>query len=721
MTDIDTGESLDQKPFVEDVNGLEVYGIKGGKDYRAIVGSAGGIAEHDRLVSVEMAQTAGAIGFATKAGMDADLAHDDGTLALVTNDDVDAAANNGTYRKTGASGAGSWIKSADRVSVVETRVTTAEGDIETLDGRATAVEGRAAALEDRATATEGRATALEGRATVTEGDVDALQAAAVELDNRITDLAGGNVTAEGATEGAALALPQKPAGYRKTVIDGRAFAVPYFLWREPVDLDIAVGQSNDDGRGDYTLAPIAPNGMVIIDGVITEPPLIDPVGPTSEGDMWPAFSNAYYAATGRMTAFVPAAKGNTSLLAAADTGSGNWSPTGTLRAAAAAAANQAIAALKASNTYSLGRVRFVWCQGERDAESNNGTTISASLYEQALKDLAVYFKAQVPEMLEMVVIQTGRDGQVPSRNAQYALYRQAQANACEASSLLRMVCTAGMSMTYRIPQWMEAGDGLHYNQYALNQIGSMAAYETAIPDATVFAPSPKVTVDNYSGAAVGSRTIAYNCGASCKSLVVAVGIGKSANTTGSVTGVTFGGKAMRQAQKAGSAWATIPASAAQASIWILDEDDYAASLSDASGEIVVALNATASVIVSTSIIESDEPLVIESQDWLADTDGTVPAIATTNYANSATLLVTCIAGRVDSASPVSFGFSSGVEATDYGYNLDTRSFSVATAYEVLAAPVYGKVVTVTPSASMVHAGIVSACFRRRPAGETDVA
>jgi hypothetical protein len=48
----------------------------------------------------------GLIGFEDKATMDADLAHDAGTFALVYNDAT--VANNTTYVKSGASGAGSW-------------------------------------------------------------------------------------------------------------------------------------------------------------------------------------------------------------------------------------------------------------------------------------------------------------------------------------------------------------------------------------------------------------------------------------------------------------------------------------------------------------------------------------------------------------------------------------------------------------------------------------
>lgn len=63
-------------------------------------------------------------GYATKADLDADRDHPAGTLALVTNDPT--PANNGTYRKTGAPGSGSWVKSADRVTGLEGRVGAVE-------------------------------------------------------------------------------------------------------------------------------------------------------------------------------------------------------------------------------------------------------------------------------------------------------------------------------------------------------------------------------------------------------------------------------------------------------------------------------------------------------------------------------------------------------------------------------------------------------------------
>jgi lysophospholipase L1-like esterase len=66
-------------------------------------------------------QAAGMVGFVDKATMDAYLVHDANTVALVTNDAT--PANNGSYIKLGASGAGSWQRSSyDRVALVENSV-----------------------------------------------------------------------------------------------------------------------------------------------------------------------------------------------------------------------------------------------------------------------------------------------------------------------------------------------------------------------------------------------------------------------------------------------------------------------------------------------------------------------------------------------------------------------------------------------------------------------
>ena len=67
-----------------------------------------------KVDTIAVSQNSGLIAYATKADMDADLSKPDGSLAQVTNDPT--TANNQSYRKSGASGSGSWVASVDRVA-----------------------------------------------------------------------------------------------------------------------------------------------------------------------------------------------------------------------------------------------------------------------------------------------------------------------------------------------------------------------------------------------------------------------------------------------------------------------------------------------------------------------------------------------------------------------------------------------------------------------------
>ena len=86
---------------------------------------ADNIGEH--IATLQTSQTAGHIGFTTKTLMDENLAYAAGTLAEITNDDVDPIINNGVYIKLGAIDEGSWLKTNyDRVALVEGRTTVLE-------------------------------------------------------------------------------------------------------------------------------------------------------------------------------------------------------------------------------------------------------------------------------------------------------------------------------------------------------------------------------------------------------------------------------------------------------------------------------------------------------------------------------------------------------------------------------------------------------------------
>jgi lysophospholipase L1-like esterase len=85
----------------------------------------------DRVDAVEVGQSAAVIGYATQAALYADLVPDDKSVAYVTNDAT--SANNGTYRKSGATGIGAWVQSSfDRVALVEGRAATLESGVSAL-------------------------------------------------------------------------------------------------------------------------------------------------------------------------------------------------------------------------------------------------------------------------------------------------------------------------------------------------------------------------------------------------------------------------------------------------------------------------------------------------------------------------------------------------------------------------------------------------------------
>ncbi len=65
-------------------------------------------AESD-ITALQSGQGSGVVGYATQSDLFSDLNHEENTVGYVTNDST--TENNGTYRKTGASGSGSWVQS----------------------------------------------------------------------------------------------------------------------------------------------------------------------------------------------------------------------------------------------------------------------------------------------------------------------------------------------------------------------------------------------------------------------------------------------------------------------------------------------------------------------------------------------------------------------------------------------------------------------------------
>lgn len=91
-------------------------------------------AKNDAVAAAAGLATGGIVGKATKALLDADLAYAADRIGLVTNDPT--PANNGYYRKTGASGSGSWVASSyDRVAAVEITANRLSSKLEKAPGK----------------------------------------------------------------------------------------------------------------------------------------------------------------------------------------------------------------------------------------------------------------------------------------------------------------------------------------------------------------------------------------------------------------------------------------------------------------------------------------------------------------------------------------------------------------------------------------------------------
>ncbi len=84
------------------------------------------------ISALQSGQNSGTVGYATQADLYADLNHPDKTVAYVTNDST--ATNNGTYRKSGDAGSGSWVQaSSDIASQAYQRATDNEQALQDYD------------------------------------------------------------------------------------------------------------------------------------------------------------------------------------------------------------------------------------------------------------------------------------------------------------------------------------------------------------------------------------------------------------------------------------------------------------------------------------------------------------------------------------------------------------------------------------------------------------
>ncbi|MFN3474096.1 MAG: hypothetical protein ACK4ZW_08630 [Blastomonas sp.] len=161
------------------------------------------------------------------------------------------------------------------------------------------------------------------------------------------------------------------------------------------DILVYIGQSNRVGSGGGVVATkTVPAGILkqYYSGALTDK-TSDPIGNASNNSSIPAQAHRHWQLNGRGVIAVPAASGSTTMLAASDFGSGNWSATGTLRYAAWDLVEAAQAAA-ASAGLTVNRLIIMQLQGENDALAIDNETITQGDYIAGQLDLIDFFCTQ---------------------------------------------------------------------------------------------------------------------------------------------------------------------------------------------------------------------------------------------------------------------------------------------------------------------------------------
>ena len=234
-----------------------------------------------------------------------------------------------------------------------------------------------------------------------------------------------------------------------------------------VDLVLTIGQSNMSGSAPATGSPTTdPYCMQHLDGTRVLKADNPTTGGSTDGGPRPAFANKWYELTGRGVMYIEQGKGATALLAAANAGSGYWAVGGTLYSPARDAMNDAIAQLAVSGVTVANKI-VIFCQGERDSQAINGTTVTGALYQAELENLIDTFDAQITGGIDAFLIsELGAESSF-SGEADWAEIRAAQNAAASSRALATMAFTGAKDF----PNEGKMYDSLHYNQTGYNEMG----------------------------------------------------------------------------------------------------------------------------------------------------------------------------------------------------------------------------------------------------------
>lgn len=266
------------------------------------------------------------------------------------------------------------------------------------------------------------------------------------------------------------------------MLDLKRALIALFIWlalfitAHSAEIDVAwiKGQSNANPNSESrALSPTVPAGKVLKyqDGALSDGN--DPVGPGDGGSAWPSFGETYYRLTGHLLCFVPTAVGSSAMVPAADTGTGNWSRSGTLYPASLKAYRGAIAALKAKG-YTIGRRFVIDVHGENDAIAIEAGKITAKQFRAAKQHMIARDRANLGNWeLPFYFSLLGMPGDDPVLNHPgWVAVQQQQKAICAADEHTKIPFWKAASFPAR---GMQHQPGLHYMQAGNNEMGSEMA------------------------------------------------------------------------------------------------------------------------------------------------------------------------------------------------------------------------------------------------------
>ncbi len=247
-------------------------------------------------------------------------------------------------------------------------------------------------------------------------------------------------------------------------------------------LFLAAGQSNAVGMGDSTAAVhcIVGTALEYRYSGDTLVPLKDPVGyselqfqKANSGSAWPAFAKAYHDLTGSQVVIAAAARGGSSCHYKAELSNyGTWDNRGRLPLFDSAVIKARAAARKTG----LRVAGILWSQGERDANAVNAQQLTAEEYEQQLTLLIDQFRAALGSEVNFYIIQTGY--YLNHATQGFDAIRKAQENV--AGKMKHVFIVYRETGSFKEKGWMK--DEIHYNQTALNDIGSAVAKQVVLKE-----------------------------------------------------------------------------------------------------------------------------------------------------------------------------------------------------------------------------------------------